>query len=269
MSEPPSGQTPYGQGATGPQHPPAGGRQSPPPGEQPAGERPGPPPGERSGERSGQRPDGDPESHYGQPGYGNPAGYGPRPGYAGRTGYGEAPHYPTAPNPGDPTGGDPGAAGPPRLLAGWGARVGATVLDAVFTGIPGAIGSVIFTAGSMPATVSVDGGTETVITPGSWPGVGVILLAVVLNLISIGLSVYTRYILQGRTGQTWGKKVLRLRLLGMDTGQPIGAGNAFVRDLAHLLDGLPCLLGYLWPIWDEKRQTFADKLLRTVVITEA
>ncbi|MDQ1539752.1 MAG: hypothetical protein QOH29_478, partial [Actinomycetota bacterium] len=25
-------------------------------------------------------------------------------------------------------------------------------------------------------------------------------------------------------------------------------------------------LGYLWPLWDSKRQTFADKILKTVVV---
>ena len=25
-------------------------------------------------------------------------------------------------------------------------------------------------------------------------------------------------------------------------------------------------VGYLWPLWDDKRQTFADKIMRTIVI---
>jgi hypothetical protein len=41
---------------------------------------------------------------------------------------------------------------------------------------------------------------------------------------------------------------------------------AFVRDLAHILDALPCYIGFLWPIWDSKRQTFADKIMNTVVV---
>jgi hypothetical protein len=38
--------------------------------------------------------------------------------------------------------------------------------------------------------------------------------------------------------------------------------------LAHILDSLPCYLGYLWPLWDAKRQTFADKVMGTVVIEQ-
>jgi len=73
---------------------------------------------------------------------------------------------------------------------------------------------------------------------------------------------------QGRTGQSWGKQALKLRLLSESTGQPIGAGMAFVRDLAHIVDSLACYLGWLWPLWDAKRQTFADKLVKTVVTAE-
>jgi hypothetical protein len=28
-------------------------------------------------------------------------------------------------------------------------------------------------------------------------------------------------------------------------------------------------MGYLWPLWDDKRQTFADQVMKTVVIDEA
>ena len=36
----------------------------------------------------------------------------------------------------------------------------------------------------------------------------------------------------------------------------------------HVLDSLPCYLGYLWPLWDAKRQTFADKIMSTVVVEQ-
>ena len=41
---------------------------------------------------------------------------------------------------------------------------------------------------------------------------------------------------------------------------------AFVRKLAHILDALPCYVGYLWPLFDAKKQTFADKVMNTVVV---
>ena len=73
---------------------------------------------------------------------------------------------------------------------------------------------------------------------------------------------------QGRTGYTVGKGVLGIKLIKQDTGQPMGAGLSFVRQLAHIVDAIPCYLGYLWPLWDAKRQTFADKIMGTVVIEQ-
>lgn len=57
-----------------------------------------------------------------------------------------------------------------------------------------------------------------------------------------------------------------LRLISEATGEPIGAGMAFVRDICHILDSLACYIGFLFPLWDAKRQTFADKIIHTVVI---
>ena len=73
----------------------------------------------------------------------------------------------------------------------------------------------------------------------------------------------------GRTGQSWGKQVLKLRLVRMADGQPMGGGMAFVRDLLHILDALLCYIGFLWPIWDARRQClFSDKIMNTVVLSE-
>ena len=38
-----------------------------------------------------------------------------------------------------------------------------------------------------------------------------------------------------------------------------------LRELAHLLDTLSVFVGWLWPLWDSRRRTFADLLLRTEV----
>ena len=92
-----------------------------------------------------------------------------------------------------------------------------------------------------------------------WMGVGSLLL-----LAALVWQIYNRCIVAGRTGQSLGKRVLKIKLVSEATGQPIGALNAFVRDLLHILDGIG-YIGYLWPLWDDKCQTFADKLMKTVV----
>jgi uncharacterized RDD family membrane protein YckC len=107
--------------------------------------------------------------------------------------------------------------------------------------------------------------------------VGPYLVAVILSRISTGLgflaylavlawALYNAY-LGGQTGQSYGKKIAGTRLISEATGQPPGGGLGIGRYFVHILDSLPCFLGYLWPLWDAKRQTFADKLLKTVVVT--
>ncbi|MEX2659899.1 MAG: pentapeptide repeat-containing protein [Acidimicrobiales bacterium] len=71
---------------------------------------------------------------------------------------------------------------------------------------------------------------------------------------------------QGRTGQSLGKRRVGISLVGVGDGAPIGAGRSILRQLAHVVDSLPLLAGWLWPLWDAKRQTLADKLFKTVVV---
>lgn len=40
---------------------------------------------------------------------------------------------------------------------------------------------------------------------------------------------------------------------------------ALLRDVAHILDAILCV-GFLWPLWDRKRQTFADEIMSTLSV---
>jgi uncharacterized RDD family membrane protein YckC len=95
-----------------------------------------------------------------------------------------------------------------------------------------------------------------------------VILWFVFLLASLGWWIYNRCIQAGQTGQSLGKKTLHLRLISEKTGEPIGAGMAFARDVCHILDSLACYIGWLFPLWDAKRQTFADKIISTVVVPE-
>jgi uncharacterized RDD family membrane protein YckC len=83
--------------------------------------------------------------------------------------------------------------------------------------------------------------------------------------LGIAVSGYNRWYLQGKTGQSWGKKVVGLKLVKEATGQPIGVGMAFARDLLHIVDSI-CFIGYLFPLWDAKKQTISDKIVSTIVL---
>ena len=87
----------------------------------------------------------------------------------------------------------------------------------------------------------------------------------VVWLAVLGYMIWNRWILGGQ-GQSIGKKVLGMRLISEETGQPIGTLNAFLRDICHFVDGIICYVGYLFPLWDAKRQTLADKIMKTVVV---
>ena len=72
--------------------------------------------------------------------------------------------------------------------------------------------------------------------------------------------------LNGTTGQSFGKQMAGLKTVGEQTGQVIGAGMGVARAFAHIIDSLICYVGWLFPLWDGKKQTIADKIVKTVVV---
>lgn len=93
-------------------------------------------------------------------------------------------------------------------------------------------------------------------------------LGVLLGLAAIAWGAYNGY-LAGQTGQSYGKKVAGTRLILEETGAPPGGGLGVGRFFLHILDSIPCIpVGFLWPLWDSKRQTFSDKILKTVVVND-
>lgn len=72
--------------------------------------------------------------------------------------------------------------------------------------------------------------------------------------------------LTGTTGQTPGRRLLGTKVVRVVDGRVLGAGAGIGRQFLHLLDALALLLGFLWPIWDRKNQTFADKIINSVVL---
>ncbi len=67
-------------------------------------------------------------------------------------------------------------------------------------------------------------------------------------------------------GGTLGKRVVGLRLEDAKTGEDIGYPKAFGRYIVAIASALALLLGYLWCIWDDRRQTWHDKAVGSVVI---
>ncbi len=145
----------------------------------------------------------------------------------------------------DPWSGGTAPAGPP--LASWWQRVGAAIVDWL-------IGAAISTVGTLVGR-GLGSGSDAL---------GVFFI-VVGSLASFAFGIWN-LVRQGQTGQTVGKSALSIRLVRLDGTTPPGVWLSIGRALLHILDGLPCLIGYLWPLWDAKRQTFADKIVNTVVV---
>lgn len=107
--------------------------------------------------------------------------------------------------------------------------------------------------------------------------VGIFILAFLVSLFSnalgslIGLvglvwALYNGY-LNGKTGQSIGKRMAGTKVISATTGEVIGGGLGIVRYIAHIVDSLIIYIGWFMPLWDAKRQTVSDKIMGTVVIT--
>lgn len=191
----------------------------------------------------------------------------PVPGPSGPDPYGQTPYGQT------PYGQTPYGAGwgaPAVEYAGWAQRVGAALLDsllvAAVAAVPYVAGVVLVASATRTSTDAAGMTTSSVEDPGRlYAGVGLIALGA---LLALGVTIWNVLLRGGRTGWTVGKGALGIRVLRERDLEPQGAGMAFVRQLAHYVDGLICHLGYLWPLWDAKRQTIGDKIVGTVVIRQ-
>lgn len=221
----------------------------------------GPPPGAPQ-DPSGQPlpPTPPPAPAYGQPSAPPPP---PQPGYgapAAPTGYGAA-----------PAGYGYGAPTPP--YASWGARAGAIIIDMLIgaaASIPFYVGYGLFIAGASAGTSEYDPNTGMYTTGepnGALMAIGGIL-AFLGFLVILAFLFWNYGLKQGKTGYTIGKGVLGIKVVKEADGQVLGTWFSIGRFFVHYLDSLACYIGYLWPLWDDKRQTFADKILSTIVIIE-
>lgn len=185
------------------------------------------------------------------PGSYPPGGYPPPPG-----GY-----YP-------PPGGYPPLPGalPKSAYTSWATRVAAYLIDLVpFAVLVGTGQAIQFaTAANTCVTDTTDSGYSLNCT--SQPSTLGVAAAMVFGLLAIIFGIWNYGYRQGLTGSSIGKSIMKFTVVGEATGRPIGFGPSILRQLAHIVDGLLCNIGYLFPLWDAKRQTIADKIMSTVCL---
>jgi Mce-associated membrane protein len=90
-----------------------------------------------------------------------------------------------------------------------------------------------------------------------WVSVSVLVGVTLLTMVN-------RAVLPTITGWSLGRALVGIAVVRPD-GSAVGVGRLMARELAHLLDTLSVFVGWLWPLWDSRRRTFADLLLRTEV----
>jgi uncharacterized RDD family membrane protein YckC len=133
-----------------------------------------------------------------------------------------------------------------RQYASWGRRVGAYLLDSLIIIVPLVVLIVVFAALDV------------------WV---VVLLAYLATLIVP--FVYFTFFHGDPHGQTPGKRMLGIRVVGDETGESIGYGRAFGRyaiTFVFWIFFLPGILDYLWPLWDAKNQALHDKVVGSIVV---
>jgi uncharacterized RDD family membrane protein YckC len=149
---------------------------------------------------------------------------------------------------------------PPRSdYATWAQRVRARLIDQG----PTYLGLIIFYAGYLLSVIELSQSSGS--TPDFETAAVAMIIGLGVILASLAWVAYNRWMIAGKTGQSLGKRMTKIRLIGEETNTPIGAKNAFIRDLVHILDALT-LVGYLCPLWDDKKKTFGDKIMKTIVV---
>ncbi|HEY6648822.1 MAG TPA: RDD family protein [Mycobacterium sp.] len=164
-----------------------------------------------------------------------------------------APGYPPA----------PGAALPKEAYTPWFTRVLGYVIDVVPAAVVIGIGAGI-AFGTADNQCTSGGGYDYYCTS-SMTAFGMIVYILAYALV-FAYWIWNWGYRQGTTGQSIGKSVMKFKVISEKTGQPIGFGLSIVRQIAHVVDSLVCYIGWLFPLWDAKRQTLADKIMSTICL---
>jgi RDD family/Protein of unknown function (DUF2510) len=160
---------------------------------------------------------------------------------------------------------------PTEAYSPWIRRLGAFVVDIVPPGvifvIGGGIGQIATNCMVVPADATVPGHCDWAVSSNGNILLG---LALVVALASYGLAfafcVWNWCYRQGKTGASLGKSLLKFQVVSEKTWLPIGFVPSMARMLIHFFLDSFFYIGFLWPLWDSRRQTFADKIVGTVCV---
>ena len=136
-------------------------------------------------------------------------------------------------------------------VVGFGPRLAASLLDAVFIG---------FLSMMLGLFIGIAGVLVDMYTPNR--PIPLEQLIIVSGLV---FSVAYYVAAWAKSGQTIGKMTLGLKVVGAD-GKPPSGGKAVLRYIGYFVSGIVLSLGFLWVVFDRKRQGWHDKLAGTFVV---
>lgn len=163
----------------------------------------------------------------------------------------------------------------PEQYAPWLTRVLAWLIDWVPVAILSGIGSIILITMQKVETVCITDDSEYQLgdfcaTGSNGPSGLAWTLFIVLEIIALAYIVWNLGLKQGTTGSSIGKGIMKFKVVGEETGQPIGFGKSVLRELVYIVAYAACgivwIVAVLFPLWDPKRQTLVDKLIKTVAV---
>ena len=164
------------------------------------------------------------------------------------------------------------AAQPPMLgqyvLASWGSRVGAQLIDGLIIGVGALVLFLVFGAVfSVGFAASDETGVASII-------VGLVLWVVCVAIVAL---LYAPAMMARTNGKTVGRSVTNIRVV-RTSGDPITFGFAMLREVAvkallfgiagSFTAGIANLLDLLWPLWDEENRALHDFIVQTRTVKD-
>jgi uncharacterized RDD family membrane protein YckC len=153
-------------------------------------------------------------------------------------------------------------------LAGFGMRLGAYLLDSLLYGLLYAIvliPGIIALVAAFDDCSAIDG--EVFCTDDDID-IGALALGVAVVVLWFFAVVFIYLRALAKSGQTWGRRIVGIKVINEHTGTPPGWGKAIGRSVfAAFISAQILYIGYLWMLWDDKKQTLHDKVAGTHVIS--
>lgn len=95
-------------------------------------------------------------------------------------------------------------------------------------------------------------------------------VATILFWLAIGqcLPILLTGVMWAVWGTSPGKRALRLRIVDADTGRAMTVRQAGLRTLGYLLTFATCGAGFLWVLFNDRKQTLHDRIANTTVVED-